>query len=271
MANDKNLLSNDPKGKKGKKTSPWVYVGVVAASGVVYYLYKQHVANAASSSGTTAAIDPLTGAPYAPGVGSLASGGSSGATGSGASAIDPATNVPYATELANATATNQANASLISTLNGIISGFGGSGQKTDTTTTTTTGGATTIPAGGGGSTGGGVSTQTLAPLADWRLNAAAIIANAEHVSQAQAGQAISQYLQGKPITNVAAARGLANVVKNSGPPPTASGIALPIRVAKQPASKTPTRVTPTPQPAPAPRAPTPRAPAWHAPEVLPKG
>jgi hypothetical protein len=268
VAEDKNLFSNDPKGKKGKKTSPWIYVGVVAGAGLVYYLYKQHVANAATTTGTTAAIDPLTGQPYAAGVGSLAPGGSGGVTGSGSSSIDPATGQPYATELASAQATNTANTSLIGTLNTIISGFTGnapSGTVSPSGTVAPNPTSTTEPNGvsaTGGIAGAPRPVSVFSPLDTWRTDKAAVIAKAEGITQAQAGQAISQYLQGKPITNAAAARGISNVVKNSGQPPTAHGQALPIRVAKQatPArSATPVRVA-----APAP------APAWHAPEVLPK-
>ncbi len=233
-AKSEGLFSNAPKGKKGKKkTSPWLWAGGIGAVIVAYYFYHKYWSG---STGTAAAnalpatqIDPLTGQPYAAGVGSLAPGASGSSSSS--SGIDPATGQPYATELATANATNTANTSLISTLENFITGNNGGGGG-----------------GGGGAGGGGGSTTTTtttvpnanAILDAWRTSKAAVIAKAEHISQAQAGQAISQYLQGKPITNAAAARGISNVVANSGSAPTANGAALKVRVAKakaQPVSR----------------------------------
>ena len=231
------------KGKKGKLPT-WAYFAIAGGAGVVYYLYKQHQSNAAtastgSSSAPASSIDPLTGQPYAPGVGSLAP--SSGTSTSGSStdpfqAIDPATGVTYAQDISNLIAqgmsTSQAVSQVQSGMTGLTSQVGGLGNQVgglsgqvgsiQTEIGTLLGQQSTVP----------TSTSGNASLSAWRASKAQTIASAMHISVAQAGQAISQYLQGKPITNAAAARGISNVVKNSGPPPTPTGHTLPIRVAR---------------------------------------
>lgn len=245
--------SSTPKGKKGKKGKlpTWSYFAIAGGAGVVYYLYKQHQSNAAtastgSASAPTSSIDPLTGQPYAAGVGSLAA--NSGTSTSGSStdpfqAIDPSTGVTYAQDISNLIAqgvsTSQAVSQVQSSMGGLQNQVGGLGNQV---------GGLSGQVGGLGTEVGTIQTeigtllgqQTSSPttgsgnaaLDAWRLAKAKTIAAAEHISVAQAGQALSQYLQGKPITNAAAARGIGNVVKNSGPPPTATGHSLPIRVAK---------------------------------------
>lgn len=246
MAENKNLFSNDPKGKRGKKTSPWVYVGVVGGAGLVYYLYKKYSASSSTAStATTAAIDPLTGQPYAPGVGSLAPGGSSGISGSSPTGTDPATGQPYSSELATAQGTVASQNTLITQLQSIITGFSSGtipsasnpppiSTTVGSTGSDVTGGTTPGATASGGTSGAPRPVSTLSPLDIWRSDKAAVIAKAEGITSAQAGQAISQYLQGKPITNAAAARGISNVIKNSGPPPTGRTQVLPVRVAAQP-------------------------------------
>lgn len=234
------------KGKKGKLPT-WAYFAIAGGAGVVYYLYKQHQANAANAttSSTTApasGIDPLTGAPYQAGVGSLAP--SSGTSTSGSStdpfqAIDPSTGVTYAQDIQNLIAqgvsTSQAVSQVQGAMGGLTNQVGGLGNQvgglsgqvgglgTEVGTIQTEIGTLL-----GQKTGGGGSSS----LSAWRTSKASIIAKAMHIPLAQADQAISQYLQGKPITNATAARGISNVVRNSGPPPTATGHSLPIRVAK---------------------------------------
>lgn len=223
-----------PKAKKGKKTKPWVYVAVVGAAGVVYYLYKQHAANSAASSSTpTSGIDPATGQPYAAGVGSLAGGGSSTTPTDPLQAIDPATGQTYAAELAGTAAATQQTQADVTGLQGVLATLTGDlqaileGQQPP---------GTSSPSPGHGGANAGLNT--------WRTKAAAIIAKAEGISTAQAGQAISQYLQGKPITNAAAARGLSNVIRNGNTPPTATGHVPPVRVAR-PKAAAPRKVVTT--------------------------
>ena len=226
--------TSSKKAKKGKLKS-WQYVAIVAGAGVVYYLYKQHQANAATnaaSSAPTSGIDPATGQPYAAGVGSLA--GTSGSTSTSSDPfqqIDPATGVTYAQDIQNLIAqgatTQQAVDQVTASMGGLQSQVGAiSGQLGTLQTEVGALGNQTGPTAGNG--GGNKALDA------WRAAKAQVIAKAEGISVAAAGQAISQYLQGKPITNAAAARGLSNVVKNSGAPPTASGHPLPIRVARQP-------------------------------------
>lgn len=218
-AKKEGLFSNDPKGKKGKKTSPWVYVAAVGGAGLVYYLYKQHQANAASTNAAapTSGIDPATGAPYQAGVGSLAGSGPTGTPTDPLQAVDPATGQTYAAELAGANATGQQNAASLAGLQGGLS--------------TLTGDLQFLLGGSPGTLSPSAGSGGNPALDAWRAEKAAVIARAEGISVAQAGQAISQYLQGKPITNAAAAKGLTNVLKNSGPAPTATGHVLPVRVA----------------------------------------
>ena len=233
------------KGKKKTKVEWYYYAGGVAVVGLGYYLYKQHQANAANAAGATpssGAIDPLTGQPYAPGVGSLSGSGSTGSSG-----IDPATNLPYASELATSQgALTQAQADLQSQSTNFADAF-----------------AAFETALGTGGTGGQVNPQRpqspvtghpTKTLAQWIANATAQLSRLKGVNPAQAAQAVRQFLAGQPITNAIAAKGLHNIAKtagNLGAPPVANGAHLPIVVAKAP--KTPST--------PAPRNPAPRAPA----------
>lgn len=264
MAEPSSSSSSKTKGKK-KKLPTWSYFAIAGGAGLVYYLYKQHSANSAASSAAapstnSGAIDPLTGAPYQPGVGSLAPSASGSASSSTDpfQAIDPSTGVSYAQDIQNLIAqglsTSQAvqqvsgqMGGLQNTVGGLQNQVGGLGtqvsglgtdvgtlgnqvgglQTTDQTILTDLGGLM-----GQGTTHGKGSA---AALRTWRLSKAQTIAKAMHITVGEAAQAISQYLQGKPITNAAAARGISNVVKNSGPPPTPTGHHLPIRVARTPA------------------------------------
>lgn len=220
------------KAKKGK-LQPWQYVAIVAGAGIVYYLYKQHQANAAStaaSSTPTSGIDPATGQPYQAGVGSLAPTSASSSSSDPFQQIDPATGVTYAQDIQNLIAqgatTQQAVDQVTASMGGLQSQVGAIGGQLGQLQQEV--GALQPPPAPGGTGGGNKALDA------WRAAKAQIIAKAEGISVAAAGQAISQYLQGKPITNAAAARGLSNVVKNSGGPPTATGHPLPIRVARQP-------------------------------------
>lgn len=221
--------------KKGKKTSPWIYVGVVGAAGVVYYLYKRNAASSSSSSPSqaTTGIDPLTGAPYQAGVGSLSPGSMIGVGGVGTIPTGTTTGTPGS----SGSATDP-------TGSGSVTSTPSPGSATTGTGTTSSGGP------GGGSSGISPSPgHSSSTLEAWRQAKADVIANAEKISIPEAGRAISQYLQGKPITNAAAARGIANVVKNSGPPPVRNGAALPVRVAKSPRPARKPRATTTHTPA----------------------
>ena len=240
--------STPKKGKKKGKLPTWAYFAIAGGAGVVYYLYKQHqassAANTASSTAPASSIDPLTGMPYQPGVGSLAANAGTSTSGSSVDpfqAIDPNTGVTYAQDISNlisqGVSTSQAVSQVQSSMAGVsagVQGLGGEvgavgsqvGQLGGQVGTIQTEIGTLLGKSASPTTGGN------AALDAWRAAKARTIAAAEHISVAQAGQALSQYLQGKPITNAAAARGISNVVKNSGPAPTATGHALPVRVAK---------------------------------------
>lgn len=230
MTESSSSSSSTPKGKKGKKKNQTkIYIAAGIGAVVVYYLYKQHVANTAAASGTsTSGIDPLTGQPYAAGVGSLAgSGGGSGigpigtatptdTTGSSSGGIDPLTGQPYSSEVAYL----QGQLSNQSPIGGGVSTTNPGGPMISTQVQTSP-------------RSGSIPGSSL-PISHWT---SAAVAQLTHfgVAPAAAHQAVADYLNGKPITNAHAAQGLRNITSAGnalGGPPTRSGIAPPVRVAK---------------------------------------
>ena len=235
-------------GKSKKKPSnvQKVAIGVGGVLGlyVVYRLYENYKNNSAASTAATpaAATDPLTGQPYAAGVGSLAPGAGG--------AIDPETGQPYAAGVGSlaavaavdpfqgvdpASPTGETYAAEIADL--------GTQSTTQSTTDATNAGTTaatlatleaTITAidnkvNPTGATGSGPAADT--PLtAAARAGLIADVAKATGLSADSAGQQVALYLEGKPLTNAGAVNSIGNQVK-AGLAPTVNGtITLPAPV-----------------------------------------
>ena len=263
------------KGGKGKLTSGQKAGLAVGGAVVVYFLYRYYQNSQASastaSSTPSSQIDPLTGQPYASGVGSLAP-GASGST----SGIDPATGQSYSSEIASLGGGQQSISSELSTLAGDLAGL--------------------TPGSSGSGSGSTVSPTLSVPnegqqLQAWRANAIKLLQQ-NGLSAKDAGQQVALYLEGKQLTNLAATRDLTNIVKNS-PPPLPSGHVLHLPTLSKSATQTvngpshaastgpahsaapvrtpaPTRSTASTQPRPAPHPSSNRgqaAPAGHAPTV----
>ena len=193
------------KKKKAKKNNVYIYGGAAALALVVAYLWKKHQANTAAAStgttGTSSAIDPATGLPYA--------------SETGANAINPTTGNTYASDLANLTDPNtgQTYASEVASLNAT------SGAEAAQTTTLAT------------------EVSTLSSDLKLALKARPIPPASKSLAQWKLG-AIEQL---KPVTNVTAAHGLSNIISPAnalGAPPMPHGHVPPVRVAR--ASKIPT-------------------------------
>ena len=213
------------KKKKAKKNNVYIYGGAAALALVVAYLWKKHQANTAAAStgttGTSSAIDPATGLPYA--------------RETGANAINPTTGNTYASDLANLTDPNtgQTYASEVASLNAT------SGAEAAQTTTLATEVSTLSS-----DLKLALKARPIPPasksLAQWKLGAIEQLKRIG-VAPAQAQKAVEEYLSGKPVTNVTAAHGLSNIISPAnalGAPPMPHGHVPPVRVAR--ASKIPT-------------------------------
>ena len=208
------------KGGKGKLTSGQKAGLAVGGAVVVYFLYRYYQNSQASastaSSTPSSQIDPLTGQPYASGVGSLAP-GASGST----SGIDPATGQSYSSEIASLGGGQQSISSELSTLAGDITSLG---------STTPGGNNTTVSPAGATVPNEGQMLQA------WRANAIKLLQQ-NGLTAKEAGQQVALYLEGKQLTNLAATRDLTNIVKNS-PPPLPSGTVLHLPVLAKSATQT---------------------------------
>lgn len=215
-----------PAKKKGKKlgTPQKIALGVGGVL-VAYIGYRWYENRAASTAATTAATpadgtDPLTGQPYAAGVGSLAPGAGG--------AIDPETGQPYEAGVGSLAAvaatdpfqgvdpnspTGETYAQEIGDLGTQDATNAGTTAATlaaiEATVTAIETGTSVNPT---GSTG---STQVPDTLAIGKTRAALIAAvqKATGLSAAEAGQQVALYLEGKPLTNAGAVNSIGNQVK----------------------------------------------------------
>jgi hypothetical protein len=200
------------KSKKKLSTPMMVLYTVGGAAGLylAYRLYENYKTNqAATTAATTAAqTDPLTGQPYAAGVGSLAPGASGGSTTTASptdpfQGVDPAstTGATYAQALEDIQ--TQVDALEPQVLAAITPGSGTSVNVT-------------------GSTGSGSGTDTPSTAAA-RTALIADVQKATGLSSAEAGQQVALYLEGKPLTNKGAVNSIGNQV-SAGLAPTTNGV-----------------------------------------------
>lgn len=237
--------------KKPSGTKIVLYsIGGAIVAYLAYYLYEQHVANAAAN---TAATTPST-VDTTPSS-TTDTGGTTGTTTTGAAttglgsidplaAIDPATGLAYADEPGGTAyvdpATGLSVEQELQDLGLNINPF--TGQPIVPVT-----GSLVSPG----------STVATAPLnvAQWRAKVLAAL-ESDRVPAAAAESAVSNYLNGNPITSGTAAQGIANQLSIIGGVPGRGAASLPIIVAKGvklPTAKPvaqpyPTGSTPTPGP-----------------------
>lgn len=202
------------KGKKGK-VKPWQYVvggGLVA---MAYYLYHQHQANAsaATQAGTSSAIDPATGQPWATELAAAQQAAGSGGT--------PA---PTTTDLSSQISDLQSQLSdLTSSL--ALTGSVSSGGSSDTGFLSP---GTVSPAPSPAAPGSGNTA-----VATWKALMIAYLTRTTKLTATQAQNAVDAYLKGIPQVNVNAAKGLqAGISGPVGAPPVRNGTMLPVTVAK---------------------------------------
>jgi hypothetical protein len=253
------------KKKKAKKLGTPQKIGLgVGGVLVVYILYRWYENRAASTAATTAAgaTDPLTGQPYAAGVGSLAPGTDQGATladptidpstgqtwaseiaaATSAGGIDPLTGEPYSSELGNAgidPLTGVPYSQELATSSGETSGLGAAYAAYEANPSAGTLAAYNAaltalgitPASGNASVSpgnivpgaGGTTTETRAALI-------ADVQKATGLSAAQAGQQVALYLEAKPLTSTGAVNSIGNQVKAGLAPTTNGSTTLPAPV-----------------------------------------
>ena len=251
--------------KKGKKLKTPQKAGLALGGAVlVYVLYRWYQNRAATTASTTAAgaTDPLTGQPYAAGVGSLAAGTDQGAALADPT-IDPSTGQTWASEIAAATtsggidpATGQTYASEIAAAEATAASAQAdlrdplTGQLFSTEFSTATGdvgtlssayaayeanpSATTLAAYNAALQALGItpSNSSVSPgntvppaggvTTETRAALIADVQKATGLSAAAAGQQVALYLEGKPLTNAGAVNAVGNQVK-AGLAPTTSG------------------------------------------------
>jgi hypothetical protein len=208
--------AKSPAKKKGKKlkTPQKAAIGIGGAL-VVYVLYRWYQNRAATTASTTAAgaTDPLTGQPYAAGVGSLAAGTDQGAAipAPADPTIDPSTGQTWASEIAAADVAGGIDPATGVAYSGEVSQY--SAWASDLTSginpLTDQPFATSVsPA---GTSGSGLTPDT-AGLAATRADLIARVEKATGLTSAQAGQQVALYLEGKPLTNAGAVNSIGNAV-----------------------------------------------------------
>ena len=209
--------------KKGKKPGNGQKAGLALGGAVlVYVLYRWYQNRNATTATTTAATDPLTGQPYAAGVGSLAPGASTSSTTTPDPTIDPSTGQTWASELTAANTAGQTSGGTDPTTG---QSYASEVSALSTWEQDLAAGINPVtnqpfPTSASIGTGSGTNTDTAA-LAAWRANAVAGL-QLSGLSPAAAAQQVSLYLESKPLTSIAAAAGLTGIANNN-PAPIASG------------------------------------------------